>query len=269
MKKAGFTGWIQERITVLLRKVRLTKRLLISSVALPAITCLFIGSEREHVEMVERMIQYNLNVYLESIITPLNALSTKTSLVSAVNNYNKVIATNDWSHYSTEISGDIFSYFADNHDLYSIELTGTESSIISFPDNITSGKLESSQFMRRMQESGKRIVSFGNCVMENNTVLQKEEKRKIVIGVQIKSKLYSNVIGSLFVSIDPELFIEKIAMGLDESLYNIVVRTADDFLVSAKLCPESGRTGDRRHELSCLKICHKSSGMELDDLYEL
>ena len=69
MKKAGFTGWIQERITVLLRKVRLTKRLLISSVALPAITCLFIilllsitaystitGSEREHVEMVERMI---------------------------------------------------------------------------------------------------------------------------------------------------------------------------------------------------------------------
>lgn len=255
MKKAGFTGWIQERITVLLRKVRLTKRMLISSVALPAITCLFIilllsitaystitGSEREHVEMVERMIQYNLNVYLESIITPLNALSTKTSLVSAVNNYNKVIATNDWSHYSTEISGDIFSYFADNHDLYSIELTGTESSIISFPDNITSGKLESSQFMRRMQESGKRIVSFGNCVMENNTVLQKEEKRKIVIGVQIKSKLYSNVIGSLFVSIDPELFIEKIAMGLDESLYNIVVRTADDFLVSAKLCPEEQET---------------------------
>ena len=121
MKKAGFTGWIQERITVLLRKVRLTKRLLISSVALPAITCLFIilllsitaystitKSEREHVEMVERMIQYNLNVYLESIITPLNALSTKTSLVSAVNNYNKVIATNDWSRYSTEVSGSYF-----------------------------------------------------------------------------------------------------------------------------------------------------------------
>ena len=130
MKKAGFTGWIQERITVLLRKIRLTKRLLISSVALPAITCLFIilllsitaystitRSEREHVEMVEHMIQYNLNVYLESIITPLNALSTKTSLVSAVNNDNKVIATNDWSRYSTEVSGDIFSYFADTHDL--------------------------------------------------------------------------------------------------------------------------------------------------------
>lgn len=255
MKKAAFTGWIQERITVVLRKIRLTKRLLISSVVLPAITCISIilllsitaystitRSEGKHVEMVEHMIQYNLNVYLESIITPLNALSTKTSLVSAVYNYNKVIATNDWSRYSTEVSDDIFSYFADNHDLYSIELTGTESSIIFFPDNITSGKLESSRFMKRMQESGERIVSFGNCVMENNTVFQKEEKRKIVIGVQIKSKLYSNVIGTLFVSIDPKLFMEKITMGLDESVYNIVVHTADDFLVSAKLCPEEQET---------------------------
>ncbi|MDC7288027.1 histidine kinase [Blautia schinkii] len=234
-----------------LRRIHLIRRLQISSVLLPVITCLIIISlmgisaysvirrnELEHVKLTEDMIQYNLNVFLESILTPLNALSTKTSFISLVDDYNDVIENNNWTRYSSGVSDEIFAYYADNTDIHSVEITGKQNSIVFFPSNITAGNLEKSEMMKRIMTSSQRIVSYGNIALEQAKLYSNKSENRIVVGVQIKSQLRGEVIGALFISIDPEHFLEKITMGMENSLYNIVISTADGTPVTASICED-------------------------------
>ncbi|MDO4272213.1 MAG: histidine kinase [Eubacteriales bacterium] len=234
-----------------LRRVHLIRRLQISSVMLPVITCLIIiflmsisaysvirRNELEHVKMTEDMIQYNLNTFLESILTPLNALSTKTSFVSLVNDYNDVIENNNWSRYTSGVADEVFAYYADNTDIHSVEITGKQTSIISFPNHITAGNLDKSELMRTMMDSSQRIVSFGNIFLEQSRLYNDKCDKRIVVGVQIKSQLRGEVIGALFISIDSEKFLEKITMGMENSLYNIVISTAEGTPVAASICED-------------------------------
>lgn len=240
----------QLHIVSLVRKIHLTHRLLLSAVLLPSFTCLLIvfilsytffatikKNESEHVGLTADMIYYNLNQYLNSLITPLNVLSTKTSLVSAVSEYNTAVDTNDWTGYSREGADSIFTYYADNPDVFSIELVGMESSVAFFPNNITAGKRENSTFIQTLLESEERIVSFGNTPIENR-VYSRPESRQIVIGVQVKSQLHGRVIGALFISLDPDKFFRQLTMGVQDSMYNIVVCTSENALVSTYFCDE-------------------------------
>lgn len=239
------------RVISFIRKSNLSHRLLISFVVLPLFTCLIIvfllgftffstikKNERDHITLIANMIVYNLNQYLNSIITPLNVLSTKVSLVSAVSDYNTANATNNWGGYFSQASEHIFSYYADNSNVYSIELVGIDSSIAYFPDNITSGKTENSQLMRTMLESNQRIVSFGNIPIENNSLYNNESKNRIIIGVQIKSRFRSEVIGALFISLDPDEFYQKITMGIEDSMYHILIKTPENAIVSQYYCDD-------------------------------
>lgn len=238
-----------EKIILKLRKIHLIYRLQIISVILPVIICMTIiillgissysairKNELKHVKMTEDMIRYNVNSFLESILTPINALTTKTSFIALVDNYNDVIESNNWTGYTGGISDEIFAYYADNTEINSVEIVGEKKSITFFPANITAGELEKSEFMKEMITSQRRIRCFGKTYAEALRTSQNKKREYIIIGVQIKSRVKGDVIGALFVAIDSDKFLKKITMEMEESIYNIIIKTSDGTPVAAKIC---------------------------------
>lgn len=154
-------------------------------------------------------VKYNFDTYLAAIIDELNVLATDIAVIKNVNGFNRAVTSGDWSSYSA-LQNDLYKTARKIPGLIGMEISGLNASIVYNTRPLTTGLVETSQFLKTVIHAEKRIHTFGYVELESRPYISNKGRSAVVIGMQIKSHVDGRVVGTIILALSADYLLQAL-----------------------------------------------------------